>query len=440
MATPPLKVIPFSRKFSGMVTVPGSKSITNRLFPLAVLSSKHTGQAVYFSGALKSEDSEIMKEALEKMGAKITEISGKNSEDINTAWEVSAGSFFEDTSDYEIFCGNSGTTIRFLTALCALRKGKTLLTGVERMKARPIGDLVSAIEQLGAEVKFLENSGFPPLEITPIQNWENATETKKISLSGNLSSQFFTALFHIASMFGAGAEISVEGELVSKPYIDMTLNILRKFGVRVENSEYKIFKIPHQKFHASENFLIEGDASGASYPLSIGLITGGKVEISNLKNLKNSIQGDAKFSKLVLEKMKPENFPENSSLKPLGKINLEDIPDVAMTAVVMCAYADGISEISGLSTLRHKECDRIFALESNLQKMGIRVESTDDTMTIWGNPEKIHGAEIECFGDHRVAMCFAVLGTVVPNVVILDPDCVQKTYPSFWKDLENWRG
>ncbi len=457
MKTPPILLKPFSSPFSGEVFVPGSKSLTNRIFPLAVLSQEKTN----FSGALKSEDAEIMKNALAKMGAKISE---NISDNINKSWEVEAGDFFTDTNNYQIFCGNSGTTIRFLTALCALRKGKTTFTGVERMQKRPIGDLTNAIEQLGASVKFLGEIGFPNLEITPIPNWENISEIQKISLSGKLSSQFFTALLHIAPMFPAGLEISVTGDLVSKPYIDMTLSALSDFGVNVENTDnkYQKFIIKNQKISApkknnntndSVNFEIEGDASSASYPLSIGLITGGKVSIKNLP--KNSVQGDAKFQELVIDKMRPEKCRDvecnvSTGLKPLGEIDLEDIPDVAMTAVVLCAYADGYSKISGLSTLRHKECDRIFALESNLKKLGVKIQSGknhetgDEFVEIWGDPEKLRNnsevVEIECFEDHRVAMCFAVLSTVTPNIKILDPDCVQKTYPSFWEDLEMWRG
>lgn len=464
MSSSPLLLAPFLSSFSGEVFVPGSKSLTNRIFPLAVLSQ----EKMIFSGALESEDAEIMKNALVKMGAKITEIiknseiSGKN---INNTWEVDAGTFFSDRADYEIFCGNSGTTIRFLTALCALRKGKTILSGVARMQKRPIGDLVNAIEQLGASVKFLGKAGFPNIKITPISNWENITEVQKISLSGNLSSQFFTALFHIAPMFPAGLEISVIGDLVSKPYIDMTLNVLQDFGIKVENLEnkYQKFLIKNQKFsvpHSRDaiHYEIEGDASSASYPLSIGLITGGKVTIQNLPE--NSVQGDAKFQDLVIDKMRTLSGVEGSGLQPLGEIDLEDIPDVAMTAVVLAAYAEGYSKISGLSTLRHKECDRIWALESNLKKLGVDIQSgkgteaggeDDEYLEIWGNPEKLRNfsknleisgkghVEIECFGDHRVAMCFAVLSAVIPNIKILDPDCVQKTYPSFWKDLESWK-
>lgn len=407
----------FQKPLFKTISVPGSKSITNRLFPLGVLGN----QPLTIANALESEDAEIMSNALTKMGANICK--GKNGNE----WIVSRGHFFEDTNDYEIFCGNSGTTLRFLTGLCALRKGKTTLTGIERMKQRPIGDLVNALTQIDVNIKYLENNGFPPIQITP----PDIFSKQNITLSGKLSSQFFTSLFHIAPIIGL--KIEVEGELVSIPYVEMTIQMLSSFGIEIENENYKKFTIPKQSFVSPNSILTEADASSASYPLAIGAITGGKVNISNIP--KNSLQGDAQFEKKVIEPM----TKISGELSPLGEINLEDMPDVALTAAVLCAYAKGYSKITGLSTLRHKECDRLFALESNLQKMGATVKTGQDYIEIWGNPKTLHGTDIECFNDHRVAMCFAVLGTKVAGVNILDPDCTKKTYPTFWKDLEKWR-
>jgi len=221
----------------------------------------------------------------------------------------------------------------------------------------------------------------------------------------------------------------------------MTIEVMKDFGIRIENvqNEYAIFKIPQQKFTVPKTGKceVEGDASSATYPLAIGLITGGDVEITNLPN--NSLQGDAKFKELVIDKMRNPEKNSTNPLLPLGNIDLEDIPDAALTAIALCGYADGYSKITGLSTLRHKECDRLFAMETNLRKMGIEVKTDIDSIEIWGDSQKIHGAEIECFDDHRIAMSFAVLGTVVKNVTILDPDCTKKTFPSFWEDLEKWR-
>ncbi len=409
-------IAPFSHPLIANISVPGSKSITNRLFPLGVLCDN----PITIQGSLESEDAEIMRNALKKMGAIITK--GENENE----WTVGRGNFFEDTNDHELFCGNSGTTIRFLAALCTMRKGKTILTGIERMKKRPIKDLCLALEQLGSQVEYLENSGFPPIRITPPKKYISNT----VTLSGKLSSQFFTALFHIAPVMGL--TIHVEGELVSVPYVEMTIRILQQFGIKVQHDYYKTFVIPAQHFIPPKTILTEGDASSASYPLAIGAITGGKVSITNIPE--NSLQGDAKFFERVIVPM-----TQAQDLSPLGEIDMEDMPDVALTAAVLCAYAKGYSKITGLSTLRHKECDRLWALEHNLQKMGATVKTGEDFIEIWGDPCSLHGADIECFNDHRVAMCFAVLGARVEGVNILDPDCTKKTYPTFWEELEQWR-
>lgn len=410
-------VSPFQHPLIAKISVPGSKSLTNRLFALAVLCE----DPLIITDTLESEDAEIMRNALSTMGAII------EAQDKKNTWKVSQGTFFENTTDYEIFCGNSGTSIRFLTALCALRKGTTILTGIERMKKRPIGDLANALEQMGVQIEYLENTGFPPLKIIPPSQWK----THEISLSGKLSSQFFSALFHIAPKMGL--TISVEGDLVSIPYAQMTIELMRQFEIDIQNEQYKQFTIPVQKYISPKSIQTEGDASSASYPLAIGAITGGKVEISNIP--KNSLQGDAKFYETVILPM----TKEKGKLLPLGEINMEDMPDVSLTAAMLCTYAKGYSKITGLSTLRHKECDRLDALEINLKKMGANIKTGPDWIEIWGDPNALHGADIECFNDHRVAMCFAVLGCVIEGVNILDPDCTKKTYPEFWEDLEAWK-
>lgn len=420
----PLLLEPFTKPAIKSITVPGSKSITNRIFPLAILAETE----VTIHGALESEDGEIMRKVLSECGAKITEGEKLNS------YHISAGTYFEDASFQELFCGNSGTTLRFITALSALRKGKTTLTGIDRMKERPIGDLGNALEQVGINIEYNENTNFPPITIgtKKIENDENK-KLLDVTLSGSLSSQFFTALFHIAPKIGMS--IQVENELVSKPYIDMTIALMSQFGIEVENKNYEQFIIPKQKFSAPKEIIVEGDASSATYPLAIGLITGGEICIENIPE--NSLQGDAQFKNLVIDKMR-DNSNKNTLL-PLGEINLEDIPDAAMTAVTLCAYADGYSKITGLSTLRHKECDRLYALELNLKKMGIQTKTGEDYIEIWGNSKNIHGADIECFNDHRVAMAFAVLGAKIEGVNILDPKCSEKTYPTFWEDFESWK-
>ncbi len=445
-----LIVKPFRKPLIKNITVPGSKSLTNRFFPLAVLSET----PVVIKGALESEDAQIMRDALSKMGVKITEI--KTESGISN-WKIETADFFTNTDDITIFCGNSGTSIRFLTALCALRKGKTTFTGTQRMSVRPIGDLCDALQHLGVNIEYKEKKHFPPHTLFPASIFTHSCERfagmrkqmRSVHLSGKLSSQFFTALFHIAPRIGL--EIIVDDELVSKPYVDMTISVMNDFGIEIENRDnaYKVFRIKQQQFTAPDTVFVEGDASSATYPLAIGLLTGGEVIIENLP--KNSLQGDAKFTELVIDTMRNPQYVQYrkehgiqsknpfNPVRPLGEIDLEDIPDAALTAIALCGYADGYTKITGLSTLRHKECDRLFAMEINLRKMGITVQTGDDYIEIWGDSQKIHGAEIECFDDHRIAMSFAVLGTVVENVKILDPDCTKKTFPTFWESLEQWR-
>jgi 3-phosphoshikimate 1-carboxyvinyltransferase len=413
------KIETFKKPLIKNISVPSSKSITNRILPLSIFSKKN----IIIKNPLNSEDGNIMKDALIKMGVEIIQLDEKRI-------SIKNKKFFTNTKDLEIFCGNSGTTIRFLTAISILRKGKTILTGINAMKKRPIKDLVNSLKSLDIKINYKEEDGYPPLEIFPLESISNKkNQNHEVFLSGNKSSQFFTALFLLAPQ--VGLNINVKDNLVSIPYIELTISLLKKFGVTIINKNYKKFIINKQNIVLPSEIEIEGDASSASYPLSIGLITKGEVSIKNIP--KDSFQGDNKFKEIVIDKMKGEN-----ELLPLGNINLEDIPDSALSAIVLCAYANGYSKIMGLSTLRHKECDRLYAMEINLKNMGIKINTGKDYIEIWGNPNEIHGAEIECFNDHRIAMSFAILGTVVESVIIKDPKCVNKTYPSFWKDLEKW--
>lgn len=430
------EIFPFGRPFFGDVSVPSSKSITNRFFPLAVLFSK--GQAVRITNALQSEDAEVMRDALVEMGANIAK-SQKHSLD----WDVSDGVFWGKTEDVDIFCGNSGTTIRFLSAIALLRKGKTFFHGIERMNERPIGDLVDSLAQIGAEVLYLGRSGFSPFCIIPPKE----LYPKRITLNASLSSQFLSAILHILPFLPRGSNLSLEGEIVSRPYIQMTLSILEEFGTSFHNNHFQSFSVLSEDENTLKRreFFVEADASSASYPLALFAITGGEGRVIGIG--KKSLQGDALFAERVLKKMGAEvSYSEKSisvsspqTLLPLGEISLEDMPDVAMTAVILASYAHGYSKISGLSTLRHKECDRIAALAKNLTALGADILEGDDFLEVFGNPRLLHGGEIDSFNDHRVAMCFAVLGSVVPGILIRTPECVEKTYPRFWEDLEKWR-
>jgi 3-phosphoshikimate 1-carboxyvinyltransferase len=417
------------------VKVPGSKSITNRAFLLAALSE---GKSVLHD-PLKSDDTKYMKAALEELGIKVEEteksfiVHGKG------------GGFKE--GDKKLFLGNAGTAVRFLSAAMALRKGKTVVDGIERMRQRPIQDLCDGLEQIGAKV--LSNKGCPPLEIWGIdssgrilrqaQDDSNKSVMPTIRMSGSQSSQYFSALMHIAPLLPNGLNIKVEGDLVSKPYIDITIGVMASFGVKVENHNYQKFSIAPQKYQACE-YAIEGDASAASYWFGLAAVTGSKITVANLAY--NSLQGDAKFVD-VLEKMgchleksdKGISVIGPKNLKALGEINMNAMPDVAMTLAIIATCADGETIIQDVANMRIKETDRIKALVTELRKMGVKAEALPDGLIVHGTKNQ-KGAEIETYDDHRMAMCFAVLGAVTPGTVILDPDCCRKTYPSFFQEWD----
>jgi 3-phosphoshikimate 1-carboxyvinyltransferase len=431
------EVLPFLAPFCGEVRVPGSKSITNRIFPLSVIFSH--GELIHIKNALVSEDVEIMRNALVFMGANIVQRSESPLD-----WDISSGTFWDNSSKLEIFCGNSGTTLRFLSAIALLRKGKTIFRGIERMHERPIGDLCNALEQLGADVVFLKKKEFPPFCITPPKEFFPRT----IILNASLSSQFLSSILHILPLFPEKTILQIDGKIVSAPYIQMTLSILEKFfGMSILHDEiFRSFSFFQKKEDQIQREIsIEVDASSASYPLALFALTRGSGKILGIGS--KSLQGDALFAERVLKAMGVKvNYDEHgisvsapNTLLPLGEISLEDMPDVAMTAVVLAAYAKGYSKISGLSTLRHKECDRIIALVQNLTVLGAIVREGEDYIEIFGDPTLLHGGIVEPFNDHRVAMCFAVLGSVVHGIHIRTPECVEKTYPSFWEDLEQWR-
>jgi len=428
-----IELQPFAHPFSGAVQVPGSKSITNRILPLAALS----GERISIFNALRSEDTLAMIEALRQFGV---EIQAAFSSGANFSQLIVTGNtgVFPQTGAITLDCKNSGTTLRFLTALSALRAGETILTGSVRMQERPIADLVTALRTLGIRIEYLGKEGFPPLKVVGSGEFSGGAT----QVGGAISSQFLSALLLLSPFARQKFEIELPQELVSRPYFTMTVQLLKQLGVAAE--EFTVAANSTLAFPQNK-FTVEADATAATYPLAIALITGGTITVQNFSS--NSLQGDSAFATRVLAWMGAEISEDSNGLtlqapkelQPLGEINLEDMPDAAMTAVVLAAYASGRSRITGLKTLKDKESDRLQALSSNLQKMGAEVQVGADFIETFGAPEKLHGAEIETFHDHRIAMCFAVLGAVVPGVVILNPDCVEKTYPTYWTEYEEWR-
>ncbi len=388
------------------LSLPGSKSVTNRAFLCAALAK---GKSRIY-GALKSDDAEVMLKALKKMGVGIRET--KNYIEITGV----GGNFKKGKITADLH--NAGTATRFLTAASVFRESETVITGNARMQERPIGDLVDGLRQLGADIQYLNADGYPPLKIKA----SKPTGEFGVQMKGDKSSQYFSALLMLGPMLEKPLRIDVLGDLVSKPYIDTTIAVMKSFGVRVKNNDYQSFEVKPQAYKATD-YCVEGDASSATYFSALHFLHGGKLRLENL-DYKKAIQGDVNFLEALaqLKKRSPRT------------IDMGAMPDAAMTLAVCAALVKGQTKITGLSTLRIKETDRLAALEAELKKVGAKARATKDAITVSGG--RLHGAHIATYNDHRMAMCFAVLGTVVPGVVIEDPGCTEKTYPNFWKDLE----
>ncbi|MFA5917129.1 MAG: 3-phosphoshikimate 1-carboxyvinyltransferase [Candidatus Gracilibacteria bacterium] len=413
------------------ITLPGSKSITNRDFVLAAITS---GQTV-LDGILLSDDTHHMMNALKSIGINV--ILEGNKAIIDGGVEKIKG------DDKELNVGQSGTCMRFLTAMIILNKiGTITLTGESRLLQRPMGDLFDSLKQLG--IKYESNGNLPPIKVYPSEITIN-----KIKMNGTSSSQFFTALLQIAPVLENGLELEVVGDLVSKPYIDLTINELRKFGVKVENENYNKFVV-HPSNYIPGKLLVEGDASALSYIACFCALHGGTIKVENIG--KNSKQGDYKF----LEEMKIfgltfESDGETTIMKAPGiknidlskykdyKVDFENMPDASMSFMIMSIFLPGKTLITGLQTLNLKECLRIDAMRDELRKIGVEVES-DEKSIIIGEYNGSHNlAQIETYNDHRIAMCFGTLETYIGNLEILNPNCVAKTYPKFWDDLKELR-
>lgn len=383
------------------ITVPGSKSITNRVLLIASLAK---GKSI-LTNVLDSSDTRHMMRALQHLGIKIKQLK-------NNKLEIHGGKF--KPPQKTLFCGNSGTTMRFLTAILATQNFESVLDGDKRMRERPIKDLIDALYQLGANAIPLRKNNFPPVKIKcPLLGGH-------CYISGKISSQFLSGLLLSAPLAQKDITIHVIGRLVSKPYIDMTIDTMEKFGVCVKRNKYKIFHIASgQKYHA-RNFEIEGDASSATYFWGISKLTGEKINVTNVSD--NSKQPDIRI-KNIIEKISPKT------------INCSDFPDGAMTLAVLCAFNKGKFTLTGLKNLQVKECDRLSALSNGLKKIGCRCHKLKDGLIIYGNPEKLHGGRIKTYADHRIAMCFGMAKFVLPEIKIENPACVKKTYPNFWNDI-----
>lgn len=408
-----------SQPIKGTLAMPGSKSYTNRALLLATLIP----QRVMIKNPLFSDDTRAMINCLQTLGIAIT--IGEQSIEV-------VGSYRDIVDQtYELDAHLSGTTIRFILALAAMVPGKKIISGKEGLNKRPIHDLVDGLRQLGATITYLEQEGFPPMEVSTTRLQPGITGMK-----GSVSSQYFSALLMVAPLIGE-TTIEVQGEQISKPYIDMTIDTMAEFNITVQNEHYQRYHIPAKQRYHKNAYTVEGDFSSAGYLLAFAALTKSTLTLHNLNPF--SKQADRRLLAVLREmgstiKAKEQQITIiGGGVKPL-LINAIDFPDQVQTLAVLAAFADGVTTIRGVQSLRVKETERVIALQQELKKMGIKTKATHDTLTIYGG--KPHGASIATYGDHRMAMSFAIAGTVLPGIEILDPDVVDKTFPTFWDTLQ----
>ena len=420
--------LPAYSSFGGEIRLPGSKSITNRAFLIAALARGTTR----LHNLLKSDDTRYMGEALQRLGVQID-----FSEDYSEAVVVGKGGPLVAPAGecVNLFLGNAGTAMRSLAAALTLGSGEFVLEGEERMRERPIRDLVDALASLGADIEYRETEGYPPVHIRA-----SGLEGGYVEVNGNISSQYLTALLICAPYCKAPLHIHVKGELISAPYIELTMDVMRAFGIDVRDEDLRDFYVPQGVYTAPEDFMVEGDASSASYPLAAAAIAKSKVRVLGVGH--RSSQGDVAFVR-VLHKMgvKVEIGPDWIECDGTGcslhgvDLNLNDIPDAAMTVAVLSLFAEGPTTISGIASWRVKETDRIAAMSAELRKVGADVRESTDSITV-SPPAKLLPATIETYNDHRMAMCFALVSLGGVPIKILDPACVNKTYPHFFEDFK----
>jgi 3-phosphoshikimate 1-carboxyvinyltransferase len=413
-------------KIDGEINLPGSKSLSNRALLLAALAEGTTK----ITNLLESDDTRHMLNALKQLGINYT-----LSEDKTECTITGNAGAIHSVDLQELFLGNAGTAMRPLCAALCLGTGSYFLTGEPRMKERPIGHLVDALIEAGAKISYKENEGYPPLLIEA-----DGLTGGDVKIDGAISSQFLTALLLAAPMAKEDMTITIIGELVSKPYIDITLHIMKEFGIDVVNDNYKTFSIKgKQIYKAVETFMVEGDASSASYFLAAAAIKGGTVKVTGIG--KKSIQGDVQFVD-VLEKMGAVvewgNDYVSVSKGELHAIDMDfnHIPDAAMTIATTALFVEGTTTLRNIYNWRVKETDRLFAMATELRKVGAEVEEGEDYLKITA-PKVLKHAAIDTYDDHRMAMCFSLLALDPVSVTINEPECTAKTFPTYFDVLES---
>ena len=419
---------PFSRA-SGTVRLPGSKSISNRVLLLAALAEGETT----ITNLLDSDDTRVMLDALEKLGVRLKR------EGDTCVVTGTRGAFTARTAD--LFLGNAGTAVRPLTAALAVNGGDYRIHGVPRMHERPIGDLVDGLRQIGAKIDYEENEGYPPLRIRPAQ----ITTDAPIRVRGDVSSQFLTSLLMTLPLLRTESGVTtvqVDGELISKPYIEITIKLMERFGIKVERHEWHRFIVPAgQRYQSPGTIMVEGDASSASYFLAAGALGGGPLRVEGVG--RSSIQGDVGFADALIKMganlQMGDDWIEvrgvgndNGKLDPID-MDFNLIPDAAMTIAVAALFADGTTTLRNIASWRVKETDRIAAMATELRKVGAKVQEGEDFLVVTPPEKLIPNASIDTYDDHRMAMCFSLVSLGGVPVRINDPKCVGKTFPDYFE-------
>lgn len=409
---------------NGTVKLPGSKSISNRVLLLAALASGTT----QIDNLLDSDDTRHMLKALTTLGVKY-----RLSADATQCEIDGLSGLMHTDKGKKLFLGNAGTLLRPLTAILCLGNSEVILTGEPRMKERPIGHLVDALRQGGAQIDYLEQHNYPPLRL------KGGFSGGTLTLDGSLSSQFLTALLLAAPLAIQDTDIQIQGNLVSKPYIDITLHLMKIFGVEVRRKNYQHFYIKgRQTYRSPKKYWIEGDASSASYFLAAAAIKGGQVRVKGIG--KKSIQGDIEFAN-VLQRMGAtihwhDDYIECCRGQLQGvDIDMNHTPDVAMTLAITALFARGSTTIRNIYNWRIKETDRIYAMTTELEKVGAKVMAGKDHICIVPPQKLIFTTKINTYNDHRMAMCFSLLALSDNPITILNPNCVTKTFPDYFHNL-----
>ena len=417
-----------SKQVRGCIKLPGSKSITNRVLLMAALGCGVTK----LIDPLRSEDTDQMINALIKLGVSVKEVN-----DDKNIIEIKGIEHNFPNKNTNLFLGNSGTTFRPLTAVLAMMRGDYYLSGIERMHERPIKDLVDALEQMGSSIRYEKNHGYPPITI----NNSSIEILEPIQIKGDISSQYLTALLIAGPISNNEFNIEVIGDLISKPYIDITLKLLTKFNIFYNNDNWRLFSLKKDSIYRNPTkIFVEGDASSASYFFAAASLAG-SIEIKGIN--KDSIQGDLKFLDIISKmgskieyKSDSIQVSKASNLKGL-EIDCIEIPDAAMTLAIMAVFADKPTKLKNIGSWRVKETDRILAMDNELTKMGVEVSTTQDSMTIFPQKQLNDNISIKTYNDHRIAMCFSLFCLKNLNITIQDPNCVNKTYPDYFKDLKS---